>query len=174
MKVSDRLSIALYDPMTDFRLYQQSVDALFRMIIKAVGSKFDIIMASEAKGIPLAFGVAERMARYRYSRSVQVAICRKSLKPYFKHVVSAKVNTVTTEGEQFIYLADAHQRLAGKRVVIVDDVVSTGSSLKAMKHLISQSSGSFVLAASVLAEDKGTEIEGLHYLDSIPVFPKME
>ena len=126
--------------------------------------EFDYIVTAESKGIPLSYEMA-RMAGKNY------VLARKMTKLYMKEPIEIKVKSITTAKVQTLYL-DSHEAemLKGKRVLIVDDVVSTGESLNALEQLVSKSGGEIVGKAFVLAEGDAADRDDIIYLAKLPLF----
>ena len=122
-------------------------------------------ITAEAKGIPLAYEMARQAGTNHY------LIARKVPKLYMKNVFSVTVNSITTAKEQTLCIdqedADA---MRGKRVLIVDDVISTGESLKAVEALVEQAGGNIVGRMAILAEGDATERGDIIYLEKLPLF----
>ena len=100
-------------------------------------------------------------------------LARKAPKLYMKEVFEVSVNSITTEKEQKLYLdkADA-DKMRGKRILIVDDVVSTGESLTALEKLVGAAGGNIVGKMFVLAEGDAADREDIIYLEKLPLFDK--
>ena len=127
--------------------------------------EYDYIITAEAKGIPLAHEMARQAGDERY------ILARKGPKLYMQDIVSVSVNSITTAKEQKLYLdgADA-KRLRGKRVLIVDDVISTGESLKALEALVEYGGGNICGRMAILAEGDAQNRTDLIYLEKLPLF----
>ena len=127
--------------------------------------EYDYIITAEAKGIPLAHEMARQAGDARY------ILARKGPKLYMQDVVSVRVNSITTAKEQKLYLdgADA-KRIRGKRVLIVDDVISTGESLKALEALVEYAGGEICGRMAILAEGDAQNRKDLIYLEKLPLF----
>lgn len=129
--------------------------------------EYDYIITAEAKGIPL----AHEMARQHGDKAYVVA--RKYPKLYMTGVFEVTVNSITTDKQQKLYLDIAEADLIrGKRVLIVDDVISTGESLKAIEKLVEEAGGNIVGRMAILAEGDAQQREDLVYLEKLPVFDK--
>ena len=131
----------------------------------AKAPEYDYIITAEAKGIPLAHEMARQAGDARY------ILARKGPKLYMQDVVSVTVNSITTAKEQKLFLdgADA-QRIRGKKVLIVDDVISTGESLKALETLVEHAGGQICGRMAILAEGDAQDREDLIYLEKLPLF----
>ena len=127
--------------------------------------EYDYLISAEAKGIPL----AHEMARQHGDKKYMVA--RKGVKLYMTGVFEAKVRSITTEKEQTLYLDTADAALMkGKRILVVDDVVSTGESLYALQELVKQAGGEIVANVTILAEGDAANRTDIKYLEKLPLF----
>ncbi|MGN0569560.1 MAG: phosphoribosyltransferase family protein [Candidatus Fimenecus sp.] len=127
--------------------------------------EYDYVITAEAKGIPL----AHEMARLDGNRKYFVA--RKKPKLYMTGVFETTVKSITTEGEQKLYLdvADA-ELMKGKKILIVDDVVTTGESIAAVEKLVNEAGGIVCGRMCVLAEGGAADRDDLIFLEKLPVF----
>ena len=127
----------------------------------------DVLITAESKGIPLVCEMARLAGNERY------VLARKSVKLYMRNVFSAEVRSITTGSPQTLYLdgGDA-EYMRGKRVVIVDDVISTGESLKALENLVEKAGGEIVGRMSILAEGDATRRDDIIYLEKLPLFDR--
>ena len=159
-KVTDSLYIAGFVIFGDQEL---TVACARELLAKA--PEYDYIITAEAKGIPLAHEMARQAGDERY------ILARKGPKLYMQDIVSVSVNSITTAKEQKLYLdgADA-KRLRGKRVLIVDDVISTGESLKALEALVEYAGGNICGRMAILAEGDAQNRSDLIYLEKLPLF----
>ena len=125
----------------------------------------DVLITAESKGIPLVCEMARLQGNKRY------VLARKSPKLYMRNVFSAEVRSITTDHQQTLYLdgADA-EYMNGKRVIIVDDVISTGESLHALEELVAKAGGSIVGRMAILAEGDATTRDDIIYLEKLPLF----
>jgi adenine phosphoribosyltransferase len=127
--------------------------------------EFDIIFTAEAKSIPLAYEMAKQAGRNDY------IVARKAKKMYMKNVTEVEVESITTAGKQHLFLGQTEaEKVKGKRVLIVDDVISTGSSLKAMEELAKKAGGIIVGKMAVLAEGDAMERPDIIALHKLPLF----
>ena len=125
----------------------------------------DVLNTAESKGIPLIHEMARQTGEKRY------VLARKSVKLYMKDVRRVDVTSITTANPQTLYVdgADA-EYMKGKRVLIVDDVISTGESLHALEQLVEQSGGEIVGRMAILAEGDAIGRKDITYLAPLPLF----
>ena len=127
--------------------------------------EYDYIITAEAKGIPLAHEMARQAGDKKY------ILARKAPKLYMRDIFSVSVHSITTAKEQKLYLDGADAALMkGKRILIVDDVISTGGSLKALDALAEQTQCTIVGQAAVLAEGDAAERKDIIFLEPLPLF----
>ena len=126
--------------------------------------EFDYIIAPEAKAIPLAYEMSRQCGK-------QYLLARKKAKAYMSEVFTVTVKSITTEGEQTLVIdkADA-EKMKGKRVIIVDDVISRGESLRAMEALVEKAGGIIVSKMAVLAEGDSIGRPDITVLADLPLF----
>ena len=123
-------------------------------------------MTAEAKGIPLCYEMARQGCR-------DYCVAIKGLKVYMTNPLEVTVKSITTENVQKLYLSDEEvKKIRGKRVLIVDDVISTGESLNALMQLVEKAGGNIVGMAAVLAEGDAQDRNDIVYLDALPLFVK--
>lgn len=126
---------------------------------------FDLIVTAESKGVPLAHEMA------RQSGNMPYVVARKGAKRYMQDVIQTKVDSITTDHVQILCIgqndADAIQ---DKRILIVDDVISTGGSLKSLEKLVVQVGGNIVRKMTVLAEGNAAELQDIVFLEKLPLF----
>ena len=127
----------------------------------------DVMITAESKGIPLICEMARLQGNKRY------VLARKSAKLYMKDVLKAEVRSITTDHVQTLYLdGEDVKYMRGKRVVIVDDVISTGESLHALESLANQVGCEIVGRMAILAEGEAADRSDLIYLEKLPLFDK--
>ena len=125
----------------------------------------DVLISAESKGIPLVHEMARQEGNARY------LLARKAAKLYMKNVFTTEVNSITTAKKQTLCIdGDDAAYMKGKRVVIVDDVISTGESLKALETLVEQAGGIIVGRMAILAEGDATKRDDIIYLEKLPLF----
>ena len=128
--------------------------------------EFDYIITAEAKGIPLAHEMSRQSGK-------KYVVARKKPKLYMTGVFDVTVNSITTEGEQHLYLDTAEaEEMKGKRVLIVDDVISTGASLSAVRTLVEDAGAIIAGNMAILAEGDAQERKDLIFLEPLPLFDK--
>lgn len=158
--LSDTLQIAAFVIFGDVELTCACAKALL-----GKAPEFDYMVAPEAKAIPLAHEMARQSGRNEYF------LVRKKKKAYMNGVFEAVDHSITTEGEQMLYMdgADA-AKLRGKRVLILDDVISTGGSIAAVENLVEQAGGQVVGRMAILAEGDAAKREDILFLEPLPLF----
>lgn len=128
--------------------------------------EFDYILTAEAKGIPLAYEMARQSGKPYY-------ICRKGKKLYMKDIVSVEVRSITTDRIQTLYLdGNEGESMRGKKVLIVDDVISTGESLIAIEELANKFEADIVGRVAILAEGDAAQRDDIIFLEELPLFFK--
>lgn len=159
-KVSDELYIAGFVIFGD----QELTVACARELLKKA-PEYDYIITAEAKGIPLAHEMARQSGAKKYF------LARKGPKLYMTGVFESTVHSITTAKEQHLYLDTADAALMkGKRILIVDDVISTGESLTALEALVEKAGGIIAGRMAILAEGDAQNRTDLIYLEKLPVF----
>lgn len=158
--LNDKLSIGAFVIFGDCELTTASAQALLDR-----APEYDYLITAEAKGIPL----VHEMARLNGDKKYMLA--RKNTKAYMTGVFEVSVNSITTAGTQKLYLDTVDAELMkGKRIVIVDDVISTGESLNALEKLVEAAGGKTVAKMAILAEGDATERKDIIYLEKLPLF----
>ena len=159
-KLNDELCIAGFVMFGDPEITTACAKALL-----AKAPEYDYILTAESKGIPL----AHEMCRLDGNRWYVLA--RKVPKLYMQKVVDVVVKSITTEREQHLYLDTADAALMkGKKILIVDDVVSTGESLRAIEQLVEEAGGVICGRMTILAEGDAQDRKDLVYLEKLPLF----
>ncbi len=157
--VNPKMDIAAFIMFGDVEITEKTAEALLK-----VCPEHDIVITAEAKGIPLGYEMARQGNR-------EYVVARKGLKVYMPDPVSVEVESITTLGVQKLYLGrDEADRLKGRRVLIVDDVISTGESLRALEKLVEAAGGNIVGKAAVLAEGDAAERDDIIFLEKLPLF----
>ena len=131
----------------------------------AKAPEYDYAITAESKGIP----IVHEMARLDGNRKYFLA--RKKPKLYMNGVFEVTVRSITTEGEQKLYLDGADAKLMrGKRILLVDDVISTGESLSALEKLVNEAGGIICGRMAILAEGDAAKRDDILYLEELPLF----
>ena len=158
-KVNDKLDIAGFIIFGDVEITVASAKALIDKC-----PDFDFIVTPEAKSIPLAYEMSRQSGKPYF-------VCRKGPKLYMKEPVHVEVRSITTDKVQTLYLdALEGEQLRGKKVVILDDVISTGESLKAVIKLVEQFDADIVAQAAILAEGDAAKRDDIIFLEELPLF----
>jgi adenine phosphoribosyltransferase len=135
--------------------------------------EFDYVVSIEAKALPLVHMVATYLSDPILGRYRSYIVLRKSVKGYMKRPLTVTVKSITTAAAQSLVLDGPEaDRLRGSRVVVVDDVVRTGGSLRACEELLGQVGAQVVARATVLLEEGGYENPNLISLGTLPIFTK--
>ena len=158
--VSDDLTIAAFILFGDVEMTEAAAKALLE-----AAPEYDILFTAEAKSIPLIYEMAKQAGQNDY------IIARKAMKVYMGDALSTNVNSITTLHLQQLFLGeDEVERVRGKRVLIVDDVISTGESLKSMEKLVEAAGGEIVGKMAVLAEGDAMDRDDIFALERLPLF----
>lgn len=159
-KLNDELSIAGFVMFSDVELTIACATELLKKL-----PEFDVILTAESKGIPLAYEMSRQCGK-------KYILARKSIKLYMKRPVEVDVKSITTDAIQKLYLdTDDLRYLSGKRIAIIDDVISTGESLRALAALVEKSDGKIVAKATVLAEGVAATRDDIIFLEALPLIP---
>lgn len=159
--VNDKLDIAAFIMFSDVEL---TVACAQELLKKA--PDFDVIITAESKGIPLAYEAARQSGK-------NYVVARKSVKLYMTDPISVQVKSITTANVQTLYLSQEDvARLKGRKVMILDDVISTGESLTAIEKLVEQAGGNIVGSGAVLAEGDAADRDDIFFLEKLPLFFK--
>lgn len=158
-KVDDNLSIAAFIMFGDVEVTVACAEELLKKC-----PEFDVLLTAEAKGIPLCYEMA------RQSNKPYV-VARKSIKVYMTDPVEYRLNSITTQRTQTLYLGQEDINLIeGKKVLIIDDVISTGESLNALEEIVKNAKGNLVSKVAVLAEGDAAERDDIVFLEKLPLF----
>ncbi|MBQ7116814.1 MAG: adenine phosphoribosyltransferase [Clostridia bacterium] len=158
-KVNDKLDIAGFVIFGDVEITVASATELLKKC-----PEFDFIVAPEAKAIPLAHEMARQSGKPYF-------ICRKGAKLYMQSPVSVNVRSITTDKVQTLFLDGLEgEKMRGKRVLVLDDVISTGESLLAVEKLLEQFDVDIVGKAAILAEGDAADRDDIIFLEKLPLF----
>ncbi|WP_295588049.1 phosphoribosyltransferase family protein [uncultured Oscillibacter sp.] len=161
-KVTDDLYIAAFVVFGDAELTVACARELLKLVDQ---SSFDYMLTAEAKGIPLIHEMARQSGAKKY------ILARKGAKVYMPNPIHVEDESITTAGRQELYLGrDDAELIRGKRVLVVDDVISTGGSLHAMEELVKLAGGTVTERAAVLAEGDAKNRKDIKFLAPLPVF----
>lgn len=158
--LNERMSIAGFIIYGDCEL---TIDCAAELLKRA--PEYDYLITAEAKGIPLVYEMARQHGDKKYF------VANKKPKVYMSGVLEVDVQSITTKGTQSLFLdtADA-EMMKGKRVLIVDDVISTGESLHALEELVEKAGGIICGKMAILAEGDAQQREDITYLEPLPLF----
>lgn len=158
--VNESLSIGAFVILGDAQLSEAAARELLKL-----APEYDYIITAEAKGITL----AHEMARQNGDRTYFVA--RKTPKLYMSGVFQVDVRSITTAKDQMLYLDTAEaEMMNGKRILLVDDVISTGESIYAVEKLVKKAGGIIVGRMAILAEGDAQKRDDIVYLEKLPLF----
>ena len=159
-RVNDDLYIGAFVIFGDVEL----TVACARELLK-LAPEYDILITAESKGIPLVYEMARQHGENRY------LIARKAAKLYMRNVFSTDVTSITTANRQMLCIdGEDAEYMRGKRVLIVDDVISTGGSLIAVQKQVEQAGGNVVGKMAILAEGAAQKRDDIIYLEKLPLF----
>ena len=159
-RVSDDLYIGAFVMFGDVEVTVHCATELLKL-----APEYDYLIAPEAKAIPLLYEMA------RQSGAKEYFVARKGLKVYMPRPLHVTVRSITTQHDQDLYLSgEEADKIRGKRVLIVDDVISTGESLRAMEELVEKAGGTVAGRMAVLAEGDAQNRKDIVYLGKLPVF----
>lgn len=162
--LNDELSIAAFVIFGDTEIVEPCARALAARLPR---DDIDYIITAEAKSIPLIYEMAKVMKMPKYF------IARKSVKGYMAKPIITKVHSITTNQEQMLCLdEDDIKLIKGARLAIIDDVISTGSSIAGVQKLVEEAGGTVVARAAILAEGDAADRKDIIYLERIPLFFK--
>ena len=156
--VNENLDIAAFIIFGDVELTIAGCAELLKKV-----PEFDIILTPEAKSIPMAYEMARQSGK-------PYVVARKGVKVYMRNSIDVSVTSITTKNEQHLYLGETEANLMkGKRILIVDDVISTGESLKALENLITAVGGNICGKMTVLAEGDAAKRDDIIFLEPLPL-----
>ena len=157
--VNDNLDIAAFIIFGDVELTVKASEELLKKV-----PEFDVILTPEAKSIPIAYEMARQSGK-------PYVIARKGVKVYMRNSIEVSVNSITTKNTQKLYLGETEvNKIKGKRVLIVDDVISTGESLTAVRQLVEKAGGIEAASCAFLAEGDAAKRDDIIFLEPLPLF----
>lgn len=158
-RLNEKMSIAAFIMFNDVEL---TVACAKELLAKA--PEFDVLVTAEAKGIPLAYEMSRQSGK-------PYITARKGVKLYMKNPVKIDDRSITTANKQTLVIDQSDiDQMNGKRLLLVDDVISTGGSMHAIEALVSKSSGTIVGRCAVLAEGDAAERKDIFFLQTLPLF----
>ena len=159
--VSDKLDIAAFIIFGDVELTVAGCAELLKKL-----PEFDVILTPEAKSIPIAYEMARQTGK-------PYVIARKGMKVYMRNPLEVSVTSITTKHVQHLFLGESETALLkDKLVLIIDDVISTGESLAAVRELVKKAGGREAAACAFLAEGDAAERDDIIFLEKLPLFFK--
>jgi len=164
VKVSTHLWIASDAELVlgDIEFISKAAEVLARKLSR---ERTDLVLTAEAKSIALAYALSKKLGHGRF------IVARKSLKAYMGDHISQKLRSITTDSEQALVLTKEETTwLSGKRVCLLDDVVSTGGTLKALEVLAAQAGGIVACKAAIWKEGPWYKGSDIVYIDELPIF----
>nr|WP_326186123.1 phosphoribosyltransferase family protein [uncultured Oscillibacter sp.] len=161
-KVTDDLYIGAFICFGDAEL---TVACARELLALVPADSYDYLFTAEAKSIPLIHEMA------RQSGAAKYFIARKGPKAYMPDPIHVEDHSITTAGTQKLYLGrDDAELIRGKRILLMDDVISTGGSLHAMEELVKLAGGTVTGRVAVLAEGDAQKREDIRFLAPLPLF----
>ncbi len=159
--INEHLYIAGFVMFSDVEMTVRCAEELLKR-----APEHDLIITAESKGIPLAYEMAKQEGK-------NYILARKGLKAYMTNPIKVEVKSITTAKVQTLYLDECDvEKMKGKRILIVDDVISTGESLHAIEELVNEAGGNIVGKMAVLAEGDAADRHDIIFLQKLPLFFK--
>ena len=160
-EVNEHLSFAGFIMFGDVEITVAAAEGLLKK-----APEFDILLTAESKGIPIAYEMARQSGK-------SYVVTRKMAKLYMHDPIAVEVKSISTAVKQTLWLDQSDiDKLKGKRILIVDDVISTGGSLAALESRAEQAGGIIAGKCAVLAEGEAADRDDIFYLEYLPVFEK--
>ncbi len=159
-EVAPGVRIAIFNMLGDTEIIQ----AASKELAKRLPKETEVLVTAEAKSIPLAYALS-------VETNLPHVILRKSYKPYMGETISAETLSITTGEKQTLYLDEKDRnRVQGKRVALVDDVISTGSTLQGMQLIMDKAGAQVVAQAAVFTEGERAKWKNIIALGHLPLF----
>ena len=160
VKIKDNLALASFVCLSDTELIQAAAPELVKRL-----PEVDMLMTAEAKGMCLTYEMSRLMGMKEF------IVARKSRKPYMQDPIECTVYSITTQAKQTLYLngPDA-EKIRGKRVALIDDVIATGDSIRAIEELAKKAGAQVAAKAAILAELETAKRTGVIFLEEHYVF----
>jgi len=160
-EVKPGLKIAVLNILGDTELVEAAAAGLAERL---AAIDYDLLVTAEAKSIPLIHALSVRTRK-------PYVVLRKTYKPYMGETIQAETLSITTGAPQTLYLDEKDRELVkGKRVVLVDDVISTGSTLQGMRLVLSKAGAEVVAEAAIFTEGERAQWQNIIALGHLPVF----
>ena len=158
--ISDSLYIGAFILFGDIELTERCAEELYKK-----APEHDVMITAESKGIPLIHAMCRISGKNRY------VLARKGIKLYMRDVIKCETQSITTASKQTLYInGEDAEFMKGKRVLIVDDVISTGGSLATLENIVNQAGGNVVGKMAILAEGDAINRKDIIYLAELPLF----
>lgn len=160
VKIDNGLSIASFVILGDTELVQAVAPELIKKM-----PEVDYLVTAEAKGIPLVYEMSRLLGMKKY------IVVRNSIKSYMESPILDEVVSITTRKKQMLALDESDAAdIKGKRVAIVDDVISTGESVAAIERIVESAGGKVLAKIAILAEGEAADRKDIRFLKSLPIF----
>jgi len=160
-EIKPGLRIAILNILGDTEFVQACAQALAE---KLSGVNYDVLVTAEAKSIPLAHALSVVTGK-------PYVILRKAYKPYMGNALQAETLSITTGQPQTLFLDEKdREMMKGKRVIVLDDVISTGSTLQGMRLLLQKAGADVVAEAAIFTEGERAKWSQIISLGHLPVF----
>ncbi|WP_339230048.1 phosphoribosyltransferase family protein [Oceanobacillus sp. FSL K6-2867] len=160
IQIKDNLKIASFVILGDTEMVAATAPLIADKL-----PEVDVLVTAEAKGIPFIYEVAKQLNMAKY------VVARKSIKPYMNNPIIHEVESITTQKTQTLCLdTEDVAQIKGKRVALIDDVISTGESLKALEELVEKAGGNVAAKAAILAEGDAANRDDILFIEKLPLF----
>jgi adenine phosphoribosyltransferase len=161
-EIKPGVKIAILNVLGDTELVQAAAAALAKQL---ADKQVDVLVTAEAKAIPITHAMSVFMSNLPY------VVLRKSYKPYMGEAIKSETLSITTGKPQELYLDEKdHELIKGKRVAIVDDVISTGSTLQGIRLIMQKAGAKVVAESAILTEGDRAQWHDIIALGHLPVW----